>query len=206
MNVRVYKGWSLAFLALLLSVLAFTPALAHPTHANIKGQVGTVNPFGVLTVLTPQHTQEVIVIPGGFDKGAFQVGDSVLVKGIYQTDGAVLAVSVKKVNRVGGDAINGELENPYCQDGKIMEIHPIAIRLEELSAAKASWVMDHFCEGHSMGDILLALKIGETHQSGADLLLIQHAEGKEWGQIWEEAGWIDNSHEVTSPQGWLKRP
>ena len=191
---------------LLFTFLSVEPAFAHTDRANIKGLVSAVDPIGVLTILTSQGEQVMVIIPGGFKTVSFEAGDSVLVTGIFQSDGAVLAASIKKVDRLGADPLHGELVDAYCVDGKLLKPHPLAVRLGETTAVSSEWVMGYFCSGHSMGDIMLALKTEGLYQIKADLLLTQLTAGSDWGQIWSEAGWIGSPNEAKSPPGWLTRP
>ena len=191
---------------LLCTFLSGIPVFAHADRGNIKGQVIAVDPVGTLTVLTSQEKQVMVIVPGGFKTVSFEVGDSVLVTGIYQSDSAILAASIKKVDRIGADPINGDLVDSYCASGKLLKTHPLAVRLSEMYPVTPDWVMAYFCNGHNMGTILLALKMEKQQAAEAGAVLDEYASGKGWEQIWIEVGWIGTEEEAISPPGWLQKP
>lgn len=60
-------------------------------------------------------------------------------------------------------------------------------------------VMTWFCEGHSFGQIMLALVTQKFDGSDPQETLQMRKEGKGWGNIWKEKGLIGNASEGTPP-------
>ena len=201
-------------LILMLSLLVAGPVSAKNDKINIKGEVTEVG-TGTITVLSNKGATYVVVVPDGFDLSAVQVGDSVLVKGRIGTDGNVLADSIKLVGNNNDQAANdedqskvGKGNSAFCADGKQEKPHPLAARIAERYGVAESWVMEHFCAGYGMGQIMLALKTGEIEGIGTDpeSLLTERANGVGWGNIWKNLGLIGSEREGHSPPGLLKKP
>jgi hypothetical protein len=200
----------IALLVLLLAALAAAPALAKPGMANVKGEVTAVG-AGTLTLLTAQGETVTVTVPAGFDLASFAVGDRVLVKGSPQPDGSILAAWIKEIGPRGedddpGDGGEGRLNGAYCSAAKPLKMHPVAVKLATRYGVTPEWVMGHFCSGHGMGAIMLALKMAEIHDADPDTLLAARAAGMGWGQIWKEEGWIGSERQIESPPGQLKKP
>jgi hypothetical protein len=207
-----------SILIVMLTMLMISPALAKSDKGkgNIKGEVTIINAeTGSLTILTNQGETVLVFVPAGFDLAAVQVGDLVLVKGDVQADGSILADTIKVTgkNKPDGD----EQEQPdtekgnksnsaYCSEGKQTKTHPLAIKLAERFEVSESWVMEYFCQGQSMGAIMLALLTAQIDGSDPATLLASRTEGKGWGQIWQELGLIGSEKEGKSPPGLLKKP
>jgi hypothetical protein len=70
------------------------------------------------------------------------------------------------------------------------------------------WVMEYFCDGYGMGQIMLALKTSELEgiETNPDSLLAERANGVGWGNIWKNMGLIGSEREGHSPPGLLKKP
>ena len=134
--------------------------------------------------------------------------------------GAWLAISIKQVGG-GNDKGNNDDKDKnkeknegfkdnsaFCAEGKQEKPHPLAPKMAERFGVTEEMVMGYFCEGYSMGAIMLAIKTrqleGMTDTPGD--LLASRAAGNGWGQIWKELGLIGNEKEGHSPPGLLKRP
>ena len=201
-------------LILMLSTLVAGPASAKNDKINIKGEVTVVN-SGTLTVLSNKGETFVVTVPDGFASDTVQVGDSVLVKGRTAEDGSVIAESIKLLgggnDKDDGDADQaegGKANSAYCADGKQEKPHPLAARLAERYGVTEGWVMEYFCDGYGMGQIMLALKTGEIEgiEADPDFLLTERANGVGWGNIWKDLGLIGSEREGHSPPGLLKKP
>lgn len=201
-------------LILMLSLLVAGPVSAKNDKINIKGEVTEVG-AGTITVLSNKGISYVVVLPDGFDLSAVQVGDSVLVKGRIGTDGNVMADSIKLVGNDNDQGANNEDQSEvgkgnsaFCADGKQEKPHPLAARIAERYSVTESWVMEHFCAGYGMGQIMLALKTGEIEgiEADPDSLLTDRSNGVGWGNIWKNLGLIGSEREGHSPPGLLKKP
>lgn len=200
-------------LMLMLSLMVAGPASAKNDKINIKGEV-TVVSADTITILSNKGVTYEIALPDGFDL-AIQVGDSVLVRGRLNEDGSVIAESIKLLgkgnDKDGSDedqAEAGKGNSAYCADGKQEKPHPLAARLAERYGVTEAWVMEYFCDGYGMGQIMLALKTGEIEGIEADpeSLLSERAKGVGWGVIWKDLGLIGSEKDGDSPPGSLKKP
>lgn len=67
-------------------------------------------------------------------------------------------------------------------------------------------VMEYYCEGFSMGAILLALKTQEINGADVNDLLTQRANGQGWGAIWQGLNLIGSERDIQTHPGWLHKP
>jgi hypothetical protein len=205
-------------LALLVAMLAAGSASAQKNKVNIKGEVVSID-AGTLTVLSNKGETFVVNVPAGFDLSAVQVGASVLIKGRNAQNGSIDADSIKLVGKGDPDENNGgddDQEDPegfrensaFCAAGKQVKAHPLAPKLAERYGVSEDWVMSRFCEGYSIGAIMLAVRTSQIEGVTAtpDELLANRAAGEGWGVIWKELGLIGNQKQGHSPPGWLNRP
>lgn len=92
--------------------------------------------------------------------------------------------------------------DPFCS-GTGDYVHPVAQAIAEKYDTSYEQIMTWFCgdgdqsdqEKPGLGQIMLALQTAETSKEGehageAAYFLQQRAEGKGWGQIWQEEGLI----------------
>ena len=203
-----------AILILMLSLLIAGPAFAKNDKINIKGEVTEVG-AGTITVLSNKGISYEIAVPEGFDLTAIQVGDFVLIKGRLNEDSSVTAESIKllgngnvKSDSDEDQADGGKSNSAYCADGKQEKPHPFAAKMAERYGVTEEWVMEYFCDGYGMGQIMLALKTGEIEGIEADpeSLLAERTNGVGWGNIWKGLGLIGSEREGHSPPGLLKKP
>jgi RNase P/RNase MRP subunit p29 len=205
-------------LALLVAMLVVGSASAQKDKVNIKGEVISFD-AGTLTVQSNKGETFVVIVPAGFDMSAIQVGTSVLIKGRTAQDGSIEADSIKLVGKGSHDG-NGdnddEKEKPegfkdnsaFCAEGKQVKPHPLAAKMAERYGVTEEWVMSRFCEGYSIGAIMLAIRTSQIEGMTAtpDDLLAKRTAGNGWGLIWKELGLIGSENSGQSPPGLLKKP
>ncbi len=199
---------------ILATLLMASPALAIPGKGAVKGEVTAVGPEpGTLTIETKRGEFVTVTVPGGFEKGEIVEGDWVLVKGSASESGAIEAEWFKRIGKGRGkgddqDKPEGKKENSaFCADGKQEKLHPLAAKVgERFEAVDKNWVMETFCDGFSMGAIMLALKTSKLEGSTPVELLERRGEGEGWGQIWKGLKLIGSEKDGHSPPGLLNRP
>jgi len=199
---------------LLISLLSVGPASAQKNKINIKGEVTAVEP-GTLTVASNKGETYVISVPDDMDAGDIHVGDTVLVKAIPGEGGTWVAISIKQTGN-GNDKNGDDEEKPegfknnsaFCAEGKQDKSHPLAPKIAERFGVPEDMVMDYFCEGYSIGAIMLAIKTSQLE--GVTLtpgeILASRENGNGWGQIWQELGLIGSEKDGHSPPGLLNKP
>lgn len=210
------------FLALLVTLSSANFAAAKAPKVKITGEVVSFD-AAFLTILSEDGTTYVVTVPEGYDTSALQVGDFVRVKGKTAADGTIAAGSIKLVEADGedggedGDGEEGEAEdgeiadnranNAFCAEGKQEKPHPLAPKLADRYDVEEDWVMTKFCEGYSIGAIMLAIKTSQVEGMTvtADELLEQRAAGAGWGNIWKELGLIGSDKSDKTPPGQLKK-
>jgi hypothetical protein len=202
------------FLALLVASLAAGSAFAQKDKINLKGEVVSSTP-GSLTVQSNKGEIFVVIVPAGFDTSTVQVGDAVLVKGRLTPDGTIQADSIKLVGKGSDAGEDGEGEEPpvpkinsaFCAEGKQVKPHPLAPKLAQRYGVSEDWVMARFCEGYSVGTIMLAIKTSQIagEPANPDELLAERAAGNGWGQIWKGMDLIGSEKNGHSPPGLLKK-
>lgn len=210
------KTFIATVLVLLVSLCTVGPAFAQKNKINIKGEVAAVD-SGTLTVTSNKGETYVITIPADMDVSAVQVGDSVLVKAVVGDGGAWIAESIKLVGN-GNDKSNNDNDkdkpegfqnnSAFCAEGKQEKPHPLAPKIAERFGVSEEMVMKYFCEGYSIGAIMLAIKTSQLEGITAtpDDLLASRAGGNAWGHIWQELGLIGSEKDGHSPPGLLNRP
>jgi hypothetical protein len=200
-------------LVLMVASFASERTFARKGKLNIKGEVKAID-GGALTIESNKGETFVIAIPEGLDISDIQVGDSVLVKATAAEDDSWVAVSIKKVGPRSED--DDEVEKPegfrvnsaFCAEGKQDKPHPLAPKIAQRYGVSEEWVMEKFCEGYSIGAIMLAIKTSQIEGMIAtpDELLANRAAGTGWGLIWKELGLIGSEKNGHSPPGLLKKP
>ncbi|MBE9525328.1 MAG: hypothetical protein IMY76_09525 [Chloroflexi bacterium] len=196
-------------LTFLAAVLAVSPALAQDGAIYIKGEIVSVGD-GTLIVDSYKGETFVVTVPTSFDIASIQAGDLVLIKGTVGQSGLNLIEATLLIRTVLGD--NDELSegskdnSAYC--GVDKQPHPMAAAIAERYEVPEGDIKEYFCNGFSIGAIMLALQTSEI--DGVDInwsnLLDILAEGYSWGQIWEQMGLIDDVLEGYSPDGLLTAP
>lgn len=205
-------------LVLMIAMLVVEPASAQKDKINIKGEVVSIGD-GILTVLSNKGETFVVVVPAGFDMSAIHVGASVLVKGRTAQNGSIEADSIKLARKKSSNGNADEDDDPekpegfqknsaFCAEGKQVKPHPLAPKIEERYGVPEEWVMSRFCEGYSIGAIMLAVRTSQMEGITAtpDEILANRAAGNGWGQIWNKLGLIGSEKDGHSPPGLLKKP
>lgn len=206
--------------ALLLALLTVGTAAAKKSKLNIKGEVTAIS--ANLISVHSQKGDYTVTVPAGVDVSGIVVGDSVLLKAEEGEDGNWVATSIKLVAQGDdeedeveievedeGEEKEGSLDNSaFCAEDKQDKPHPLATKLAERYGVEETWVMENFCDGYSIGAIMLALKTSQLEgiDASPDELLAGRAEGQGWGQIWKELKLIGNEKNGHSPPGQLKKP
>ena len=205
------------FLALVVVMSGISSASAQKDKINIKGQVVS-SAEGTLKVQSNKGETFEVLVPAGFDMSAIQTGVSVLIKGKIMQDGSIQADSIKLVGK-GNQETDGsddyDEEEPegfkgnsaFCAEGKQERPHPLAPKLATRFGVSEDWVMESYCDGYSIGAIMLAIKTSQIPgvQFKPDELLTERAAGKGWGQIWKGLGLIGSEKNGHSPPGLLKK-
>ena len=222
-------------LALMIAMLLVMPGLAQQGKINIKGEVLAVG-NGTIEVESNKGKIYTVIVPEGFDISSFQVGDSILIKGIFADDGSVKANFIKQVGVDNDDGVDngkkpgtdddknnngkkpdndtgnkpeGSKDNSaFCAEDKQDKPHPFDPKMVERYGVEEGWVTKTFCEGYSMGAIMLALKTSQMDGVNVSpaTLLTERAEGTAWGQLWKDWGVIGREKDGQSPPGLLKKP
>ena len=192
-------------LTLMVVMLVVVPVSAQKSKV-IKGEVIAVGD-GMLTIESKKGTFSVIV-PEGFDMNSIVFGDYVLVKGVETGDASIEADFIKLVGAGNGNKPEGSKDNSaFCTVGKQDKPHPFAPIMAERYGVTAEWVSGFYCQGYSMGAIMLALKTSQMNGMTVDpaALLAGRTEGTAWGQLWKDLGLIGSEKDGHSPPGLLKK-
>jgi hypothetical protein len=197
-------------LVLVLAVPAMGTVSAQKDKINIKGEVLSVG-GGVLTVESNKGETIEIAIPENFDLPELEVGDAVLIKAVAGEGDEWIAGTVKVLGQ--GDDDTDELGNfadnsAYCSDDKKNSPHPLAIKIAERYGVSEEMVMTYYCQGYSIGQIMLAIKTSQLEgvEVSPETLLDNLDSGIAWGLIWKDMGLIGWEKNGNSPPGQLKKP
>lgn len=198
------KIFLILVVVLLAAAMVVVPVLAKPTL--VKGVITGID-GNTITLETRKGGEVIVNLPEGFDE-TLELEDTVIAKG--QMEGETLMADwVKKVGKNTSDnedKAEGRKDNSaYCNDDKKQDPHPFAEALAEKFDADPSWVMENFCNGYSMGAIMLALKTEAITGADPEVLLGMRAE-MGWGAIWKELKLIGSEREAKTPPGQLKKP
>lgn len=198
----------IVLIALLAAVLLPLPVFA--ASPVVKGEVTEVDTAaGTITILTNRDQSVTITAPADFDLSVLAIGEMVIAKGESSEEGSFVA---EWVRTTGKDSDEGKHEGgknnngAFCSQGKKQEPHPLALKMADEYGVDPEWVAGYYCDGYSMGAILLALKTAEKTGSSADDILASRASGTGWGRIWQEQGLIGSDKDVEAPPGLLKKP
>jgi hypothetical protein len=223
------KKFLFLLLAMFIALALVSPALAMPGNRVAKGEVTAINADGTITIQTLRQESIVVILPASYDASTLNIGDIVLVKGRFDSQGRLAAEWLRIPDDGWGDdedeKEDKKPENPGQGKGKGKDkdkgnddgdddkqafcdgqsTHPVAIRLSERYGVTTDWVMGYFCNGYGMGQIMLALKTAEISGADPETLLAERAEGKGWGKIWQQMKLIGKDRDAQSPPGWLKK-
>lgn len=197
-------------LVLLIALMTVGSVSAQKNKTNLKGEVISFD-GSILIVESNKGEMVEIVIPEGFEIPELVPGDSVLVKAEAGEGGEWIAVSVKLLSHQNTEKKQETYEyrftNAYCVDGKKETNHPLAAKIAERYGIDEETMMTYYCQGYSIGEIMLALKTSQMEGievSFEDILA--GLDGPDaWGQIWQDMGLIGWEKNGTPPPGQLKK-
>jgi hypothetical protein len=202
-----------SILIIMIAMVAIVPVSAQKDKINIKGELTAIDSSS-LTIETKKGIIYTVEIPEEFDIPPLEVGDSVLIKAIAGEEDNWVATVVKQVGPgsedgdLGDDNEGFQEHSAYCADGKQERPHPLAPKIAERFDVSEEMVMSYYCDGYSIGAIMLAIKTSQLEGVGATLddLLTDRASGYAWGLIWKDLGLIGSEKNGNSPPGLLKKP
>jgi hypothetical protein len=206
--------------------LAFSGSVLAGKGGNPKGTVTAIDEAAQTMTLETDSGTVTVYLPDGFDYSSIAVDMYVVVRGDWDGEDAIFAVTVRETtpedeteepdegdveepeegddDDAGDDSDddaasdNGNHQNVYCTGNKD-KVHPMATGIAEKYGADEGEIMNMICEGYSVGEIMLALQTQEMNGSPAADSLAARAGGKGWGQIWKDAGLIGNADAGTPP-------
>jgi len=106
------------------------------------------------------------------------------------------------------DEIGGfQTNSAYCAEDKKDLPHPLATKIAERSGVSEEKVMTYYCEGYSIGEIMLAIKTSQMEGVSAthEEILSNLGSSNAWGLIWKDLGLIGWEKNGNSPPGQLKK-
>lgn len=197
-------------LVLLMALMTFSSVAAQKDKLNLKGEVITYE-GNILTVLSNKDETVEIVIPEGFTMPELAPGDSVLIKATAGEEGEWIAGAVKVLSHQNTEEAQETNEyrftNAYCTDGKKETNHPLAAKIAERYDVSEDLVMTYYCQGYSIGEIMLAIKTSQIE--GVEITpeeILDNLENNDaWGLLWQDMGLIGSEKEGKSPPGQLKK-
>lgn len=213
-------------IALVFVVLALTVSgVLAATEGEVTGEIKEVGE-DYLLVVTEDETEVTVYLPEGETNEGYEVGTTILAEGVWLEEG-FQATSIKEVleseepeegeGEEGEEPEEGEegeegepFQNAFCTGEKGEGVmHPlaekIAARYGEATGVTAEQVQDYFCQGYSIGEIMLALMTHMFNGEEVEAILDKRDTGMGWGNIWKDAGMIGNAKEGTPP-GLVKKP
>jgi hypothetical protein len=157
-------------------------------------------------VLTTVDGQVLVNFSGEFDFTPYSIGDEIVLYGEWTGDLSFTATGVEPPT--GGDDDDddddddgngkGNHQNVFCTDKKDT-VHPMAAGIGETYGMDEGQIQAMFCEGYSVGEVMLALQTQAMNGGDMADTLAQRKGGKGWGQIWKDAGLIGNQDEALPP-------
>ena len=197
-------------LVLLMALMAFSPVAAQKGKLNLKGEVVSFE-GNLLTVLSNKGETVEIIIPEGFTTPELAPGDSVLVKATAGEGGEWIAGTVKVLEQQNTEEVQETNEyrftNAYCVDGMKETNHPLAAKIAERYGVTEDMVMTYFCQGYSIGEIMLAIKTSQME--GVEMTpeeILDNLESNDaWGLLWQDMKLIGSEKDGKSPPGQLKK-
>lgn len=197
-------------LVLLMALMTFSSVAAQKDKLNVKGEVVSFE-GNILTVMSNKGETVEIVIPEGFAIPELAPGDSVLVKATAGAEGEWIAGTVKVVGQQNTEQEQETNEyrftNAYCVDGMKETNHPLAAKIAERYGVSEDMVMTYFCQGYSIGEIMLAIKTSQMEgvEMTPEEILANLETNDAWGLLWQDMGLIGWEKEGKSPPGQLKK-
>jgi hypothetical protein len=208
--------------------LAFSGSVLAGKGGNPKGTVTAIDEGNQSLTLETDSGPVTVYLPEDFDYTSIAVDMYVVVRGDWDGEEAIYAATVRETtvedeaeepddgdveepeegddDDADDDAANdnGNHQNVYCT-GRKENAHPMAAGIAESYGADEGEIMNMFCEGYSVGEIMLALQTQQMNGTSAADSLAARSGGKGWGQIWKDAGLIGNA-EAGTPPGQADKP
>ena len=196
-------------LVLMLTLPAGGTGSAQKDKLNVKGEVVSVG-GNILTVESNkgyviEFTVTDITMPD------LEVGDSVLIKAIAGEGGEWIARTVKVLGQGDNDDMDEmggfQTNSAFCAEDKKDTPHPLAPKIAERFGVSEEMVMTYYCEGYSIGKIMLAIKTSQMEgvtDTPEEILSKLESDGA-WGLIWKDMGLIGWAKNGKSPPGQLKK-
>ena len=197
-------------LVLMLTLLTVGTAFAQKDKLNVKGEVLSIE-GNVLTVESNKGEIVEIMLPADINLPDLEVGDAVLIKAVAGEEGQWVAGMVKVLGQGADDdmdEIGGFRNNSaYCAADKKDTSHPLAGKIAERYDVSEAMVMTYYCEGFSIGEIMLAIKTSQMEgvSTTPEEILGDLESGNAWGLIWKDMGLIGWEKNGNSPPGQLKK-
>jgi hypothetical protein len=186
--------------AILVMMLSFVQPAAAQTVGDEAEFIGTVMAIDEVAGSFTVETEESVtyaVFPGeGFDFSTLMVGDAVEVKGMFNEDGSVSALSVKVEEQDEEDSTDDQ-DGHFCSQSE--DQHPFGALLAERYETDYATLQAWFCEGLGWGQIMLALQTGKLTGDDPTLLLEARTGGAGWGEIWKELKLIGRPEQADAP-------
>ncbi|MEJ2758070.1 MAG: hypothetical protein P8046_06250 [Anaerolineales bacterium] len=177
---------------------------------------GTITDLGTNSMVLETKDGPVnVVYPDDYDSSDLELGLVVMVDGSWLNEENFQADAIKILDdqdEMEEEDLDDEQEteeveeseftsqNAFCT-GEKDRLHPLATKIVErfAGATTEDQIMEWFCEGHSFGQIMLALMTQKFDGTDPEDLLQMRKGGKGWGIIWKEKGLIGNEKEGTPP-------
>jgi hypothetical protein len=194
----------------MLSLPTLGTVSAQKDKLNIKGEVLSVE-VKILTVESNKGVTVEVMLSPDLTWPDLQVGDSVLIKAVAGEGDEWIAETVKVLGQGANDDLDesGGFRNnsAYCAEDKKTSPHPLAPKIAERYGVSEAMVMTYYCEGYSIGQIMLAIKTSQIEGVNAtpEEILNNLDSGNAWGLIWKDLGLIGWEKNGNSPPGQLKK-
>lgn len=209
--IKTVKRLLIILILALLLVTTLGTAAAQ-SRGNPRGEINEINETEGYMILNTKDGEIIVLLPEGFDYEPYDAGMIVLVKGTWLSDTEIEAEWVKQVeenaeDQEPQDQDEGEFSSPWCT-GQKEGVHPVVAKIAEKYSPKTEvteeQVHEWFCEGFSLGQIMLALTTNILDGSDPGETLAARKGGKGWGQIWKEKKLI-GSESDGYPPGWAHK-
>lgn len=204
---------------ILLLMTAAIGSVSAKAVGNPKGEItGISEDDGTLTLLT-KDGEITVFLPDEFDYDSIALYMIVVVKGTWLSETEIEAEWVKPADEDDleeeeidepeeGEEPEETFDSPWC-NGQKAGYHPVVAKIAvwygESTGVTVEQVHEWFCEGHSVGQIMLALTTQMLDGSDPADTLEQRSSGLGWGVIWQQKGLIGNARDG-EPPGWTKKP
>lgn len=209
---------------ILLLMTAAIGSVSAKAVGNPKGEIIGIDEEDSKLSLLTKDGEITVFLPDGFDYDSIAEEMIVVVKGTWLSETEIEAEWVKPADEDDLEEEEEEIEepeepeegeepeeafdSPWC-NGQKPGYHPVvakvAIWYGESTGVTVEQIHEWFCEGHSVGQIMLALTTQMLDGSDPGETLNQRSSGLGWGVIWKEKGLIGNAREG-EPPGWTKKP